>query len=154
MVSLSEPNSAAFLEALLEAPDKCGDVDAIQRHRTLQSMYSWDMVATRNEAVPQTSSIITLTHTPSHREEITQVLVLISFQVYDRIMGEGRPAGWYPQLARYETVGFWAGKIFVCVMVVHLLWLWLIQWWLPDEQLDHPPNWSDAVRRQRHGPDL
>ena len=43
------------------------------------------------------------------------------------------------RLARYHKGGLIAGKIFVIIVAVDLLFLKLLQWWLPDANIDRCP---------------
>lgn len=57
------------------------------------------------------------------------------------------------RLAKYYAGGLIAGKIFVIIVVVDMLFLKLLQWWLPDERIDRcpafrPTHLGEARRNQ------
>lgn len=55
--------------------------------------------------------------------------------VYDKASGNP-PATLMEQLCRYDACGLWASKLFCFVVVLNNLFLRLLQWWQPDEEID------------------
>lgn len=56
-------------------------------------------------------------------------------KVYERAMQQQFPSH-TERISRYYAGGPIAGKIFVIIVAVDLLFLKLLQWWLPDENID------------------
>lgn len=59
-------------------------------------------------------------------------------RVYQQAMENDFPRP-YERLARYYAGGLIAGKIFVIIVAVDMLFLKLLEWWLPDRNIDRCP---------------
>ncbi|RKP08669.1 hypothetical protein THASP1DRAFT_34611 [Thamnocephalis sphaerospora] len=75
--------------------------------------------------------------------------------VYDRITQIHTPP-FIERLRRYYGCGLWAGKVFCIMAALDLLFLLLLDWWLPRETVEIAPNfptrkYKQASERGDHG---
>eukprot|EP00892_Ulva_mutabilis_P000994 jgi/Ulvmu1/10896/UM007_0073.1 len=116
---LAEPEPQAIIDAVSEAVDRVlrCPVDRQAQHDRVSTMYSWHDIARRTEAV------------------------------YAAAVREPHSGALLPRLPRLLACGRILGLLTVAFSVLDMLWLWVVRWLDPEDDIERAPRLKRPLAR-------